>query len=197
MGISSKNKLAFAAFLALALSSCGDGSTITETAATSPDTPAPSITPSPSPTPAPVPSPTPTPTPNSAGTTEIVISGVVATGAPCADAPVTFSGSATPTSLIRTANDGSYKATLIVAIKDVTKPFVVTADCPNTAGGNDTLASISATRARGTVNVNPLTNLISALLAKAGDPKRLGIELENGTVTIDNAAIKDKVDLSR
>lgn len=190
MPISSrKNKLAFAGLLALALSGCGDGSTTTGTAATSPDTPAPSVTPSPS--------PTPTPTPNTAGTTEIVISGVVAMGAPCADAPVAFPDSATTSSPVRTANDGSYKATLTVAIKDVTKPLVVMAECPNTTGGTDTLVSISATRASGTVNVNPLTNLIGALLAKAGDPRKLGIELENGTVTIDNAAIRDKVDLSR
>ena len=164
-------KLALAGLFALALSGCGDGSnTATETAAVTPDTPA--------------------------ATTEIVLSGIVSTGAPCANAPVSFPASASTSTAIRTADDGSYKATLTVATKDVFKPLVVTSECPNAAGGSSALVSIAASRASGTVNVNPLTNLIGALLSKAGDPKKLGIELEDGTLTIDAAVIKDKVDLT-
>ena len=61
-----------------------------------------------------------------------------------------------------TASDGSYTASLSIASGDVTKPLVVQAECPNTDGGNYVLVTVTPTHASGTVNVNPLTNLISA-----------------------------------
>jgi hypothetical protein len=84
-----------------------------------------------------------------------------------------------------------------VATTDTTKPLVVQADCQTIGGGSNPLFSIAASRASGTVNVSPLTNLISALLSKSGDPKLLGIELSSGTLALDAAAIASKVGLVR
>lgn len=172
------------ALLAIALCGCGDGSSASpETVPLTPLTPAAAITPQ--------------PTPGTAATTEMVLSGIVATGAPCGNVLVSFPDSATAFPTVRTGADGAYKTTLTVLTKDAAKPLLVQAECPNASGGSDTLVSISAARASGTVNVNPLTNLIAALVTKSGDPTRLGIELENGTLAIDAALVQGKTDQVR
>lgn len=180
--------LAFAAAgaLALGLYGCGDGSTAVadSTPAATASTPVPAATPSPS---------TPAPGSTAAETTVVTISGVVATGAACVNAPVRFPGLTTIPTDVRTAKDGSYSATVAIPASAAGKPQVLNADCENDAGGTDTLASIMASPASGTVNVNPFTNLICALVSRSGDPKQCGTGLIDGVVTVNVGDIKAKV----
>ena len=133
-----RDTMKFAACLLLVLSGCGGSNNATETVPLTPLTPS-------------------QPAPSEAGLTEITISGVVATGAPCSGAPVTFSGfSIAKVPVVATAADGSYTTSISVTTKEVAKPIFVRAECPNAAGGNDTLVSVAPTSAGGTVKVNPL-----------------------------------------
>lgn len=186
-----KSVLIFAGLLVLSLSGCGDGSTSASKAETTPLAPLSQAS-------TPAPSPDPQPAANPTELSEIVVSGIVATGAPCSGAALTFAGFAiVSVPVVLTARDGSYSASITVTTNEVAKPIYVKAECPNAAGGNDTLASVTPTSASGTVNVNPLTNLISALVSKSGDPKLLGVELLNGTLTVDAALIAGKVEQLR
>jgi hypothetical protein len=171
--------------LALALAGCGDGSSSSDmgsTPASSTSTPAPSAA-----TPA---ASTPVPGSTAAETTVVTISGVVATGAPCANAPVRLPGLTTSPANIRTAKDGSYSATVTIPASAAGKAQVLQADCDNDAGGSDTLVSIMASPASGTVNINPFTNLICVLISKSGDPKQCGAGLTNGIATVNANDIK-------
>lgn len=166
---------AAAASFALALAGCGDGSSSSVTAST----PASSTSTS-----------TPAPGSTAAETTVVTISGVVATGAPCVNAPVRIPGLTTTPAAIRTAKDGSYSATVTIPASAAGKPQVLQADCEKDAGGTDTLVSIMASPASGTVNINPFTNLICVLISKSGDPKECGTGLINGIVTVNASDIK-------
>lgn len=176
---------AAAASIALALSGCGDGSSSSD-----PGSPPASSTATPTPSAATPAASTPAPGSTAAETTVVTISGVVATGAPCVNAPVRLPGLTTTPANIRTAKDGSYSATVTIPASAAGKPQVLQADCENDAGGSDTLVSIMASPASGTVNINPFTNLICVLISKSGDPKQCGTGLVNGIATVNTSDIK-------
>ena len=174
--------LAAAGAIALVLAGCGDGSTAaadsTSSSSASPSTPA-SLTPAPGST--------------TAAATVVTISGVVATGAPCENAQVRFPGLSTVPADIRTGKNGAYSATVTVPASAAGKPQVLEADCPNSAGGTDTLVSVLQSPSSGTVNFNRFTNLLCVLVSNSGNPKQCGTKVADGTISVDVADIRSRV----
>lgn len=177
--------LSFAAVgaIVLVIAGCGDGSTsvVDSTPASTSNSPA--TTP-----------PIPTPGSTAAEATVVTISGVVATGAPCENAQVRFPGLVTDPVNIRTAKDGTYSANVTIPASAAGKAQVLQADCPNDTGGADTLVSVMASPASGTINFNPFTNLLCVLVSKSGDPKQCGSVLADGTISVDVTDIKSRVE---
>jgi hypothetical protein len=134
------------------------------------------------PLPAPTPAPAPAPAPAQA-----TISGVAASGSAFAGARITIVDKNGATVCDTTTDAlGSYTCTLPAT---ASFPVVVTA-----SREDQVLYSVSATASGGRVNVTPLTTIVVSRLSPAGDPAQLAAALSASTVTLDEAAIKAKVD---
>ena len=102
----------------------------------------------------------------------IVLSGTVAAGAPFAGGVVVITdNTGKPVGTATIDKNGNYSSTLT---STAAAPFVLTA---TSSDQSKTLVSPAAMASSGTVNITPLTDLISARLSKSGNPARLAQEL--------------------
>ena len=125
------------------------------------------------------PSSLPEPSPAS---TAVVISGVAASGAPLVNARVNIMDQrGVSIGSGQTADDGSFSVDIDPSFKP---PMVLTA-----TGAADTLVSTVDTQTSATVNINPVSTLVAALMSATGDPSRLASELASGRVTLDEKSI--------
>jgi hypothetical protein len=121
---------------------------------------------------------------------DIVISGVAATGAPFVNAAVDI--------IDRNGNTvGSGKTDAAGFFKLNVNPLyggplVVQATRENPVGGKDMLVALADTKTSTTVNVNTLSNLVAALVSVSGSPSTLAADLASGKVTFDENVLRAK-----
>jgi hypothetical protein len=73
--------------------------------------------------------------------------------------------------------------------KSVKAPFVITA-----SRDDEVLVSSAALAETGTINVTPLTHLLSAQLLSSGDPAKLADELKANPALFDQTRLQQKLD---
>lgn len=121
---------------------------------------------------------------------DIVISGVAATGAPFANAAVAvIDRNGNPIGSGKTDAAGFYKLGVNPLYGG---PLVVQATRENPVGGKDMLVALADTKTSTTVNVNTLSNLVAALVSVSGNPSTLPADLASGKVTFDEKALLTK-----
>lgn len=119
------------------------------------------------------------------------ISGVVASGAPIANASITVTCADGTTKTGTADANGAYS----INVKGCAAPLVITAT-GQVGEAQKTLVSIHATTVSDatTVNVTPITNAIAATLASDGNPLTLASNIANEKANITETAVKDRKD---
>nr|WP_217344596.1 carboxypeptidase-like regulatory domain-containing protein [Noviherbaspirillum sp. L7-7A]MBV0878759.1 carboxypeptidase-like regulatory domain-containing protein [Noviherbaspirillum sp. L7-7A] len=121
---------------------------------------------------------------------DIVISGVAASGAPFVNAAVAIvdrNGNTVSSGL--TDAFGFFKLNVNPLYAG---PLIVQASRGNAVGGKDTLIALADTRTSTTVNVNTISNVVAALVSATGDPSTLVADFASGKVTFDAKVIESK-----
>jgi hypothetical protein len=119
--------------------------------------------------------------------TDFTLSGTVATGAAFEGAALKVTdqtGAEVCTSTITAS--GGYSCTIAKSAK---APFVITA-----SRDDEVLVSTAAQTESGTINVTPLTNMLSAQLSSSGDPSKLIEELKANASLFDQTKLQQKLD---
>ena len=116
-------------------------------------------------------------------TTSSTLSGTVATGAPMVGATVEVYSAGIKVGTATTDSSGKYTTTAFLA----EGPYVIKA-----VGGDTALFSVQLSADGTSVNVTPLTNLVSTLLSPTGDASKLATEIASDKAIADTSKISDK-----
>lgn len=116
-------------------------------------------------------------------TTSSTLSGTVATGAPMVGATVEVYSAGIKVGTATTDSSGKYTTTALLA----EGPYVIKA-----VGGDTALFSVQLSADGTSVNVTPLTNLVSTLLSPTGDASKLATEIASDKAIADSSKISDK-----
>ena len=117
------------------------------------------------------------------GSTSNTLSGTVATGAPMVGATVEVYSAGIKVGTATTDSSGKYTTTAFLA----EGPYVIKA-----VGGDTALFSVQLSADGTSVNVTPLTNLVSTLLSPTGDASKLATEIASDKAIADTSKISDK-----
>jgi hypothetical protein len=119
--------------------------------------------------------------------TDFTLSGTVATGAAFEGATLKVTDQAGVEQCTSTVtSSGSYTCTMPKTAK---APFVITA-----SRDDEVLVSTAVQPQTGTINVTPLTHMLSAQLSSSGDPTKLVGELKANAALFDQAKLQQKLD---
>jgi hypothetical protein len=116
-------------------------------------------------------------------TTSSTLSGTVATGAPMVGATVEVYSAGLKVGTATTDSTGKYTTTALLG----EGPYVIKA-----VGGDTALFSVQVSADGTSVNVTPLTNLVSTLLSPTGDASKLATEIASDKAIADTSKISDK-----